>query len=269
MMKLAELQSRFGRALLCGNDDGLTTWLRDDGIRPESLLDIYRDSVFASLTSVLGATFAVVSSLVGDDAFRRIAEGFVRDCPPTQPCLDEYGERFAEFLALSDASQGLPYLSDLARLEWLVHRAAHAPDRVPLSALSLRRATQADPKMLVARLDPSIGWLKSPFPVDSIWSGKSRKSAVADLGCYRQGVCIEVRRCAGRVALSRLDHAVHAFRVAIGSGESLAVAGQSANRLQPGFELVAALAELLRSDAVVSIDIQSTGGRSAEGRKTV
>lgn len=154
-MKLAELQDRFGRALLHGNDSALAGLLRNDGIHPDSLLRIYRDSAFASLTSVLSGVFAAVRWLLGDETFRRTAEGFIRAYPPTQPCLDEYGERFAEFLVQFDASRQRPYLPDLAQLEWLVRRAEQAPELVPLSAAAFRRAIREDPTTLLVRLNPS------------------------------------------------------------------------------------------------------------------
>jgi len=251
-MKLAELQDRFGRALLHGNDSALAGLLRNDGIHPDSLLRIYRDSAFASLTSVLSGVFAAVRWLLGDETFRRTAEGFIRAYPPTQPCLDEYGERFAEFLVQFDASRQRPYLPDLAQLEWLVRRAEQAPELVPLSAAAFRRAIREDPTTLLVRLDPSIGWLKSQFPVDIIWSASLRKSAIQDLGRDQQSICIEVRCREGCVSLQRLDNPVHAFRVAIGSGASVAIAGELAKSLKPDFAVLPALAELLRSGTVVS-----------------
>jgi hypothetical protein len=255
-MKLAELQARFGHALLHGNDAALTDWLRDDGIPPKALLDIYRDSVFASVTSVLRDTFAAVCWLFGDEKFRWAAEAFVRAYPPTKPCLDEYGECFAEFLAGSDAALGRPYLPDLARLEWLIHQAVHPPESVVSSASALRRAARADPMRLIVRLDPSMGWVKSRFPVDKIWSGSLRKSAIQDLGRKRRNIYIEVRRRMGQVVPRRLDEADHAFRSAIGSGASLAAAGEAAKILKPDFAVLQALDELLRADAVVSLSIR-------------
>jgi hypothetical protein len=258
-MKLAELQARFGHALRYGNDVALCGWLRDDGIRPELLLDLYRDSLFASFTSSLNDTFPAISWLLGDENFRPTAEAFVRTYPPTQPCLDEYGERFAEILETFDASRDRPYLPDLARLEWLVHKAVRVPESVLLSASAFRRAARADPTRLIVRLVPSIGWVKSRFPVDIIWSASLRKSVIKDLRPNRRSICIEVRGRTGGVVLERLDNAVHAFREAIGSGVSLAVAGETARILKPDFAVLQELEELFRTDAVVSLSIRSGG----------
>jgi hypothetical protein len=260
-MKLAELQAYFGRALFHGHDAAFMSLLHDEGVPPERLLGIYRDSMFASLTSVIGDTFAAVRRLLGDESFRRTAEGFVCALPPTQPCLDEYGEHFAEFLEGSTVAHGRPYLPDLARLEWLVHRAAHAPVWIPLSASTLRRAARAAPTRVTLRLDPSIAWVKSRFPVDVIWSARLCESAIDDLECDRPNLCIEVRWCRGRVVLQRLDEAAHAFRAALGSGASLAAAGAAAKMLKPDFPVLAGLAELLRFDAVVSLTLRRSGGK--------
>jgi hypothetical protein len=127
-MKLAELQARFGQALLQGEFAPLTSWLCEEANPPEERLGIYREAVFASLTEVLGETFIAVSRLLGKESFRCTVETFVQAHPPTQPCLADYGDCFAGFLERSAAARGRPGLPDLARQEWLAHRAAHDPE---------------------------------------------------------------------------------------------------------------------------------------------
>jgi len=41
--------------------------------------------------------------------------------------LAEYGDGFADFLAGFAPAQSLPYLADVARLEWAINAAYHAP----------------------------------------------------------------------------------------------------------------------------------------------
>jgi hypothetical protein len=122
-MKLAELQTRFGKALLRGNDALLADCLCDEGIAAESLLELYRNSMFCSLTSVLGNTFTTVRAILGEEAFRRTVEVFVRVQPPPQPCLNDYGENFPDFLETADVGPSGPYLANVARLDWFAHGA--------------------------------------------------------------------------------------------------------------------------------------------------
>jgi hypothetical protein len=170
-----------------------------------------------------------------------------------QPCLNEYGDRFAEFLATFDVLRQQPYLPDLARLEWLIHLAAQAAESVPLSGLAFRRAARGDPKKVLVHLDPSMGWMRSQFPVDIIRTARLRRRPIENIEPIHPSIRIEVRRRTGGVVLRRLDHPDYAFRVALGTGDSLAVAGEAARTLKPDFAVLPALAELFRSEAVVSV----------------
>ena len=49
------------------------------------------------------------------------------------PCLFDYGAAFPGFIALHHACRTLPYLADVARFDWRVNVAYHAPDRTPLA----------------------------------------------------------------------------------------------------------------------------------------
>jgi hypothetical protein len=81
----------------------------------------------------------------------------------------EYGGEFADFLEAFPPARELAYLADVARFEWLMNRAAHATDAEPASVDALAQVAPEDAERLMFRLDPSLGYLASPFPVDAIW----------------------------------------------------------------------------------------------------
>jgi hypothetical protein len=133
-MTLGELQVLFGHALLDGKDEDLVSLLLDEGMPARARLDFYRNSVVTSLTSVLRRVFPEVCRLLGERAFRMAAEAYIRGHPPQEPCLDTYGERFAEFLSDSGPYEDLPDLPELAQLEWLARRAVKAPEAADILA---------------------------------------------------------------------------------------------------------------------------------------
>ena len=57
-MTLSDLQARFADALLTGKDDNVVSLLDDTGLPASALLDIYRASIFASLTATLARTLS-------------------------------------------------------------------------------------------------------------------------------------------------------------------------------------------------------------------
>src|SRR5258708_39448200 len=169
MLALGEVQAAFRRARLEGDEGALAALVAADGIAAAKRLAVYRNNVQISLTDVLRDTFPAVCRLVDERFFAYAAHAFLTGHPPRRACLAEYGAGFADFLAEFPPCRALVYLPDVARFEWLVNRAAHAADAAPLLPSSLAGVAAGDAPRLVFRLDPSLGFLPSPRPVDRIW----------------------------------------------------------------------------------------------------
>jgi hypothetical protein len=88
---------------------------------------------------------------------------------PTSACLNDYGQQFAAFLAQFPQAAHLSYLADVARLEWAVNRALHAPDVRGAAGLSywLRLDAAAMASALCAA--PGVSVLRLDTPADAIW----------------------------------------------------------------------------------------------------
>jgi len=169
MPTLAELQAAMCDVSLGGDAALLVPVIIGDGFAPEQRLNIHRNNTTILLSDALGATYSVVQKLVGEDFFNAVARLFVRAQPPRSPCLFEYGAGFADFLATLPAAQDLPYLADVARLEWCWNEAFHAPDVVPLTSADLADVAPDCYGNLVFTPHPSLRLLASPFPVKEIW----------------------------------------------------------------------------------------------------
>jgi hypothetical protein len=154
-MLLEDIEGAIRRAIVFGEElpQGL---LAENFARPEERFDIHRNHFVKSLTSALEKTFPAIVSLVDQRFFAYCADEFVRSDPPRAPCLFEYGSTFPDFLAQFPPCRSVPYLSDVARLEWGIHAVFHAPD--PLSSVQNGRGLPDD-----------IRLVRSPFPVHRIW----------------------------------------------------------------------------------------------------
>jgi uncharacterized membrane protein YphA (DoxX/SURF4 family) len=91
---------------------------------------IYRNNVMVTLIDALADCYPVVNALVGEEFFRTMAREFAGHHFPSSPIMAEYGNGFAEFIETFAPAATLPYLSDMARLEW---------QRVSASAIDLFR----------------------------------------------------------------------------------------------------------------------------------
>ena len=89
------------------------------------------------------ATYRVVRELVGAPFFDAAVDAFVRAHPSTGGDLNVYGGEFADFLAAYPHARDLPYLPDVARLEWALDEAHRAADAGGLAGSAARRARRA------------------------------------------------------------------------------------------------------------------------------
>lgn len=129
--------------------------------------NLYRNNFLAGLTDILGAKFPVTCQLVGEVYFEALVQAFVGDHPPASPILDLYGDTFAAFLEAFPPLRSLPYLPDVARIEWARCVASIAPD-YPV----LRIQSTADIEAAIEtpfRLAPGASLIRSPFPAGTIW----------------------------------------------------------------------------------------------------
>lgn len=102
-------------------------------------LAIYRNAYRARLVDALRDTYERTARWVGDDAFRAAAAHHVIQTPPNSWTLDHVAEGFVEVLEELFAND--PEVTELAWLEWAMHRAFVAADIAPLDAAGFAAAS--------------------------------------------------------------------------------------------------------------------------------
>ena len=254
MTSLREVQEDVGRALLGRGDSAAAVWVVGDGIDAAARVAIYRHHVFTTLTAALRDTFPVVCRLVDERFFAYAADRYIRQHPPSGPCLFEYGATFPAFLDGFPACRSLPYLGDVACLEWALGRALHAPGHVPLETALLRARAGEVTGETVLGIDPSLSLVASRWPIDRIWHAnqpEAETSLTVDLGAG--GVWLEVRRVGEVVGFRGLDAATFAFRRALAEGRRIADAVDEAAATDAGFDLAGALGALVQEGLLGSV----------------
>ena len=250
---LAELQRRMRAALLEGDEEGLLPHLAARGIAAETRLAVHRNNVVASLTAVLADVFPAVRRLVDERFFAYAAHAFLTGHPPEAARLACYGQGFPDFLADFPPSSELVYLADVARLEWLMHWAGHAPQAKALEPQSLSAIPAEATPRLAFGLIPSLGLIASPWPIDRIWRANRAGGESGETIDLASGAAhLEVRRRANEVVMRSLAPPAFAFRRALASNKTLAAATEEALARDACFDLAAELAALFREGAVAS-----------------
>src|SRR5436190_14898288 len=111
MPDLAAFQRDFAAALM---EDGLAA----PSFRSQAFA-VYRNTSARGAVDALRASYGTVDMLVGEEMFTQVALDYRRERPPTGPILSDYGKRFPDYLSKQPWTCELPYLAEVARLDWL------------------------------------------------------------------------------------------------------------------------------------------------------
>jgi hypothetical protein len=259
MPTLLELQNAL-RASMVDRDDGVVAAMLAAPVAPNRL-DIYRNTFVGSLTKALRLSYPAVHRLVGNDFFEAVAGSFIVDSPPRSAYLDDYGADFPEFLLRFPPAAGLPYLPQVARLEWAVNRAIHAPDAEPLEPARLTALAPEDQGRVCFVPHPSLGLVYADYPVDAIWRGvlAGDDAALAAIDLAAGPVRLLVHRLASGIDVLRLDESAWGFAAALCSGRPL----QAALDAAADVDAPLLLAEHLAAQRFVGFTLAATSAPSA------
>ncbi|MGN6528887.1 MAG: HvfC/BufC family peptide modification chaperone [Burkholderiaceae bacterium] len=133
-------------------------------------LAIYRANLAATSDKALAGAYPVVRQAVGEEFFRGLAREYVRATPSTGGDLADFGHRFADFLAGFEHVRDLPWLPDLARVEWAAHRAYGAADGTPWDAGALATVAPGDQAAIRFVWAPGTAVVESAWPVVRVWT---------------------------------------------------------------------------------------------------
>ena len=179
-MLLETLQADFSAALFHANPAPLLmSALAGDETRALDSLALYRVNLRAGWERALTSAYPVVRALVGADFFRGLAHAYGRQHPSVSGDLNRFGANFPAFVSAFEHVRSLPYLGDVAELEWSVHVARYAADSRHLARSCVAALSPHD--LLAARftVNPACAWQRSTFPVVSLWRAHQPHSSVA------------------------------------------------------------------------------------------
>ena len=137
------------------------------GSHPERGLKAYQSNGHMLAERALHAAYPVLAHMLGEASFADLARAFWHAHVPQCGDVSQWGEALAEFVRGSEQLQDEPYLPDVARAEWALHRCTFAHDQdADLGTLAL--LTTEDPQALVMNLAPGLVTLSSTWPLASL-----------------------------------------------------------------------------------------------------
>ncbi len=142
----------------------LATYAIDTGARG---LKAYKTNGHMLAERALQAAYPVVGQLLGEESLADLARALWHAHPPIRGDLAQWGGELPAFLQGDAQLQDVPYLGDVARVEWAMHCCANAADALP-DPQSLQLLALHDPALLHLSLAPGTATVCSAWPVASI-----------------------------------------------------------------------------------------------------
>ncbi len=239
---------------------GLKTW---NGSDPGTRWDVYRNNVMSSLTQALADTFPVVCAMVGVDFFQTLTRHYIRRSPPRSPVLQAYGDGMAAFIAHYEPAASLPYLPDLARLEWARLQSLHAADAEALPHEQWS-SMLAWPEFLVCSrvsLHPSLQVVSAEHAVVSLWAAHQDLLDIGSVDPFVPESAL-VFRVGDEVRVAAVTQATARWMLSLARGRPLGLATEDTlrARFKDGvpFDMQAALQLLIQHGLVTACHTTET-----------
>ncbi|WP_297106657.1 DNA-binding domain-containing protein [uncultured Devosia sp.] len=203
---------------------------------------VYRNNVHVSLVEAVAARFPVTRQLVGEEFFTGMARVYVGENKPQSPVMLHYGDSFPDFVAGFPPASTVPYLADVARLEAAWSDAYNAADHATLQVAELGAVPPQLLAEVILQLAPPTRFLRSRFPVGTIWSAHQARPVV--IPAVKGGECVLLTRPAADVRVTVIPSADLAFLEFVQQGKSLSEAAEAVLTSFPDFDPGAALVGL-------------------------
>jgi hypothetical protein len=169
MPGLRALQDAMRRCVLSRDDDDSAFVA---GGHPRARLAVYRNTYAAVTQRALSLNYPALRRLLGEACFDALACDYSETHPPSCAWLDAYGEALPGFVVRHASTAALPYLAQVAALEWAVCSVLHAPDAVALDppALHALGTLAADAQATLRfRAHPAVRLVATAGPADIVW----------------------------------------------------------------------------------------------------
>ncbi len=243
-MSLAELQHQVRDAVITGTGGPVASVLVG-GRDPAARLDIHRRHYTVSLATAIVGRFPATEWLVGPSRLDGAARHFVREHPPSAPCIAEYGAAFPEFLRAWPAIADLTYVPAFADLDWHLGRLAVAVEMAAVGREQLATLNGPDFADLVVTLQPGTHYVEARWAIDALMMMYLSDASPESWTLIEEPVYLEVRGARGSFRFTRLRAGELVFRRSVANGISLGDAASCALEIDPAFDPGAGLLSLL------------------------
>ena len=250
-------QDQFAQALTDVNFIGpaLATFKGDAELNRERFA-FYRGNITAIWQQSCASAYPVLQKLLGANFFNDLARAYGRAYPSQSGDLTEFGAFMPAFINTLENCQPYAYLSDVAALEWLVHRAYYLKHAPPVTLAELATVPPDQLSDLHFQLQPCCALFESPWAVAKIWGAHQSDDPIFPDEISTTSTSLIWRhdwQSGWRVKVSQLSAGSFVALQALKAGENLGMALEKAFSADPEFAVQTELADWFQKQLIVSI----------------
>jgi len=246
MRGLNDELSDFARAIVRGAPPSAQIDASYRNYTVDVAIEVYRNNYRGNLHDALAGAYPVVEQLVGKDFFRHVTRHYIANHPPHSANLYHYGAAMAGLVAAFEPARELPYLADVAALEWACQRAYFADDAAMLDFEKLALIPPEQYPELLLFTHSACQMVRSRYPINAIWQAH-QPGADSDFHIdLDSGPCIAlVSRKDDVVLVNEIPEADADWLQCLQAGSTLDAATADTLERHPDFDLPAALLQLV------------------------
>ena len=176
---------------------------RQGGASGEERLRVYVDGYLARLHESLTEVYEAVRFIVGQRAFGELSRAYASTHPSQEYNLSLAGRRLPEFLRDYPLTKRLPFLPDLAELEWRVCLAFHAEQFPAADLTRLFGVPEEVWPFLRLSFQPATAVVMSAWPILDLWNARKQPRESIDIQLegraqnvliFREGLAVRCER---------------------------------------------------------------------------
>ncbi len=136
---------------------------------PHGGMKIYRHNLVFGLIGVLKETYVFSGVLLGARNFKFFCREFLYQNPSRNQDLIQYGEGFGDFLSGRDELKNLPFIPEVARLEWALERAFYASPELGPALAPQKDLAGEESQNPGWKLKSSVQLVRSTYRIHEAW----------------------------------------------------------------------------------------------------
>ena len=203
------------------------------------IASVYGGAYVTRIQDALAEVYDAVRFVLGEGTFAQLAHDYTARHPSQDYNLSFAGRHLPEFLAASPLTVRLPFLPDLARLEWLVCQAFHAFDQPPADLAQFASLPLEQWEQIRVQCQPSVGLVSSAWPIRDIWAARTQPRDAVRIDVVSRPQHVVVRRDDLTVTCELLEERAALLLARLLAGETLGAACGALAQLE-GIEVSAA-----------------------------